>query len=272
MKTITILPFTLLPVGALSAPFELLSKRLIASHEFTRSISLTQPRVNCPALLTTGEFEFPHYITQISTSQPDRAYGPQYTGVFTPNDVSSIFSFDVPASRADANCTLEFIFPRQEDLATSNYNISGAGTFFLEGYAPGSCPGPETTFSNQPAPGPFGAFPAVCMEPGYVYVLDVGPFSIAAGTCISGSKCFLLFFVSYLSFSLTSPLPHYFLVFPSLSLPHPRRVDAGWSGRTDNNIETETSTNDTIFTFFQDTGDVDSGNCPIGVYTTYSYL
>ncbi|KUI52584.1 hypothetical protein VP1G_00273 [Cytospora mali] len=189
MKKLTILPFSLLLFlpTALSAPFELLSKRPLASHEWTRSTSPNQPRANCPALLTTGEFEYPHYITQISASQPDKAYGAQYDGVFTPNDVSTIFSFDIPADRTDANCTLEFIFPNQEDLVTSSYSISGGGTFVFEGYAPGSCPGSETTYNNQPAPGPFGAFPAVHLEPGYAYVLDVGPCFVGAGTCVAGT-------------------------------------------------------------------------------------
>lgn len=240
MKTFTILPFSLLflPV-ALSSPFELLSKRPIAPHEWARSASSNQPRANCPALLTTGEFEFPHYITQISASEPDTAYGPQYSGVFTPNDISTLFSFDIPASRADANCTLEFIFPNQEDLITTGYNISGGGTFVFEGYAPGSCPGPETTFNNQPASGPFGAFPAVHMEPGYVYVLDVGPCFVGAGTCVAGSKL----------------LPFLLMICPLFA-----------------NTEAETSTNDTTFTYFQDSGDSDKGDCPIGIYTTYSYL
>lgn len=35
---------------------------------------------------------------------------------------------------------------------------------------------------------------------------------------------------------------------------------------------TETSTTDTTFTYFQDIGNADVGDCPIGIYTTYSYL
>lgn len=35
---------------------------------------------------------------------------------------------------------------------------------------------------------------------------------------------------------------------------------------------TETSTSDTTFTYFQDQGNADAGDCPIGIYTTYSYL
>ncbi|KAI0596017.1 hypothetical protein F4775DRAFT_594808 [Biscogniauxia sp. FL1348] len=67
----------------------------------------------CPANLTEGQYELPHYMTQVSQSEPNLAFGPQYNGTSTPNNVSTVFSFDIPASRADANCTLEFIFPRQ---------------------------------------------------------------------------------------------------------------------------------------------------------------
>lgn len=141
MKIFTVACLSFLAQSALAAPFDLVSKRPLASHEWTRSPSPLNSRANCPALLTAGEFEFPHYITQISASQPDKAFGPQYNGVFTPNDISSIFSFDIPASRADANCTLEFIFPKLEDLKTSSFSYSGGGSFVFEGYAAGSCPG-----------------------------------------------------------------------------------------------------------------------------------
>jgi len=143
-------------------------------------------QTGCPATLTAGEFEFPHYITQISAANPDTSYGDQYDGVFTPNDISSIFSFDIPASRADANCTLEFLFPLQSQLQTSSFNYSGGGTFFFTGYNPGSCPGPQTTYNNQPAPGPFPPFPPLHMEPGNAYTIDIGPCFVSAGTCVAG--------------------------------------------------------------------------------------
>ncbi|EFX03314.1 GPI anchored cell wall protein [Grosmannia clavigera kw1407] len=189
-------------------PGELLSKRALTPRDI-------DPRTDCPSYLTEGEFEFPHYITQISKSDPDRAFGPQYFGVFTPNDVGSIFSFDIPASRSDANCTLEFLFPEQSQLKTSSYSISGGGSFFFTGYAPGSCPSDATTWNNQPKPGPFPAFPPVHMEPGHAYVIDIGPCFVGAGSCVAGL----------------------------------------------------TTTNDTSFSFFQDYDE-----CPIGIYTTYSYL
>lgn len=181
-KTLAFLSL-LLAATSLAAPGELLSKRPLGREDWAPN-----KRDGCPGYLSEGEFEFPHYITQISASQPDRSFGAQYNGVFTPNDVSSIFSFDIPASRAGDNCTLEFLFPSQADLKTSSYSISGGGTFAFTGYNPGSCPGPQTTFNNQPAPGPFPAFPAIHMEPGYAYVLDIGPCFVGAGTCVAGSK------------------------------------------------------------------------------------
>ncbi|KAJ3571086.1 hypothetical protein NPX13_g5501 [Xylaria arbuscula] len=194
---------------ALAAPYELISKRELKDHEWTLS-----KKTGCPAYLEAGQFEYPHYITHISAKHPDKAYGPQYNGVFTPNDISTIFSFDIPASRVDANCTLEFLFPKKNQLHTSSYKYKGDGTFFFTGYAAGSCPGDTTTFNNQPEIGPYPPFPPIHMEPGYAYTIDVGPCFVASGTCVAGV----------------------------------------------------TSTNDTYFSYFQD-----SDNCPIGIYTAYSY-
>lgn len=182
MKTAIILP--VLVSAGLTAAYELISKRPLRRDEWKPS---NQPG-GCPQYLEMGEFEFPHYITQISAAEPDRSFGPQYFGVFTPNDVSSVFSFDVPAARAGANCTLVFLFPHLGDLHTSSFRYFGGGTFEFTGYSPGSCPGPYTTYNNQPAPGPFPAFPPVHMEPGNVYVIDVGPCFVGAGTCVAGSE------------------------------------------------------------------------------------
>ncbi|KAI1139143.1 ubiquitin 3 binding protein But2 C-terminal domain-containing protein [Hypoxylon sp. FL0543] len=160
-----------------AAPFEVVSKRPLGDHEWTRN-----KKDGCPAYLEKGQYESPNYITHISRSQPNRAFGPQYTGLITPNDVSSIFSFDIPADRADANCTLEFLFPKRDKLKTSNYTYKGAGTFLFTGYLAGSCPNASTTYNNQPTAGVFPPFPPIHMEPGYAYTLDVGPCMFSAGT------------------------------------------------------------------------------------------
>ena len=176
MKTLTL---ALLASTVLAYPGELLRKRALTANDYDK-------RTGCPKTLPQGQFEFPHYITQISKSQPDKKFGVQYNGVFTPNDISSIFSFDVPAARADANCTLEFLFPTQDQLKSSSFEYSGGGSFFFTGYNPGSCPGPDTTYNNQPAPGPFPPFPPIHMEPGNAYTIDVGPCFVGAGTCVAG--------------------------------------------------------------------------------------
>ncbi|KAI0867584.1 GPI anchored cell wall protein [Hypoxylon argillaceum] len=179
MRHTVFIPFLLSAV--IAAPYELISKRELKDHEWGNN-----KETGCPAYLTPGQFEFPHYITQISAKKPNQAFGPSYDGIFTPNDISTIFSFDIPAQRADANCTLEFLFPKQDQLKTSSYKYEGAGTFFFTGYKAGSCPGPQTTFNNQPALGPYPPFPPIHLEPGFAYTVDVGPCSVSAGTCVAG--------------------------------------------------------------------------------------
>lgn len=131
----------------LASPFRLISSRRLTSGDIN-------PRTGCPGTLTPGAFEFPHYITQISAAEPDRAFGPSYSGVFTPNDVSSIFSFDIPASRADATCTLEFLFPALDQLKTSSFSYSGGGSFFFTGRSSPSweCPGPAAYYPDLVRP------------------------------------------------------------------------------------------------------------------------
>jgi hypothetical protein len=60
------------------------------------------------------------------------------------------------------------------------------------------CSGPATTYNNQPAPGPYPAFPPVHMEPGFVYTLETGPCFVGAGTCVAGSEYPLCLLFSFL--------------------------------------------------------------------------
>lgn len=206
---VTVRLLLLCSLVAASVLGSLVRRRPLLDHEW-------QPnkRDGCPGYLADGEYEAPSYITHISQQQPNKAFGPQCHGLFTPNDVSSIFAFNVPADRANANCTLEFLFPRQDQLQSSSFTYSGGGSFVFTGYDPGACPDASTTFNNQPPSTMFPPFPPIHLEPGYAYTIDVGPCSFSAGRCVSGV----------------------------------------------------TSTNDTHFSFTQEVSE-----CPIGVYTTYSY-
>ncbi|KAI1086479.1 ubiquitin 3 binding protein But2 C-terminal domain-containing protein [Rostrohypoxylon terebratum] len=181
MRFLHCLAVTLGTVGA--TPFQLISKRALGDHKWISDKKAGND--TCPGYLEPGQFEFPHYITQISAKQPSRAFGPQYRGRVTPGDISSIISFDVPQDRANDNCTLEFLFPTQDQLKTSYYKYSGPGNFKFTGYLAGSCPDSQTTYTNQPQPGIFPSH-TFHMEPGFAYTIDVGPCTFSAGKCVSG--------------------------------------------------------------------------------------
>ena len=66
MKTFVTL--ALLASTALAYPGEVLRKRALTKKDL-------DPRTGCPKELPAGQFEYPHYITQISKSQPDKAFG-----------------------------------------------------------------------------------------------------------------------------------------------------------------------------------------------------
>ncbi|KAI7222381.1 hypothetical protein KC333_g1138 [Hortaea werneckii] len=79
----------------------------------------------CPGKLGK-DFEFPHQIIHINSAEPDKAYGNFFNGTMT-STVSSMFNFDIPADAAGKTCSLEFMFPTQDQLETSAYTISGDG-------------------------------------------------------------------------------------------------------------------------------------------------
>jgi len=102
---------------------------------------------SCPANLK-GEYQAPHLIVPVDSSMPDKAYGTSYNGEAN-GTVSSIFNFDIPQSYAGQTCSLIFLFPKQSQLQTSSYNISGDGQllfWLLNGYATQS-----TTYNNKPS-------------------------------------------------------------------------------------------------------------------------
>ncbi|KAJ4345371.1 uncharacterized protein N0V89_011501 [Didymosphaeria variabile] len=79
----------------------------------------------CPADLN-GEYQYPHLIVPVSSSQPSNAPGTSYNGKAN-GDVCSLFNFDIPQSYSGHSCSLVFLFPEQKDLETSSYTVSGSG-------------------------------------------------------------------------------------------------------------------------------------------------
>jgi Ubiquitin 3 binding protein But2 C-terminal domain len=134
----------------------------------------------CPADLS-GTYEFPHLIVPISSSNPDRAYGTSYNGQVSRSDTRTIFNFDIPAVDAGKTCSLVFLFPRQDQLQTSAFTISGDGNVGFASLA-GVVHQGTTYNSVPPVAQDYGIF---SLSPGRSY--SVATFDCPAGTTQSYS-------------------------------------------------------------------------------------
>lgn len=78
-----------------------------------------------PAQLTPPT-QFPHLIIPIDSAQPKKSYATSFNGTAS-GTISTIFNFDIPATAAGKTCSLEFLFPKQSQLETSAFSLSGSG-------------------------------------------------------------------------------------------------------------------------------------------------
>ncbi|EXJ62493.1 hypothetical protein A1O7_02931 [Cladophialophora yegresii CBS 114405] len=129
----------------------------------------------CPAYLPPfPDFEFAHLAIPVSQNKPDTAYPNTLTPYVTPLDVSMIFNFDIPRSRKGQLCVLEFFFPSQSQLSTSNFEFTGAFgeyTFSLSVWGGGAKEG-NTTYHNQPLQSNPHSFPRIIhINPGHAWAL-----------------------------------------------------------------------------------------------------
>ena len=134
----------------------------------------------CPAALT-GTWEYPHLIVPVSSQKPHDAHGTSLTGEVSGHDISSIFTFDIPASDAAKTCTLVFLFPLQSQLTTSSFTISGDGQVWfaqLAGVASG-------TTSYATAPEVAHNYGSLTLVPGNTYT--VATFECPAGKSVAYS-------------------------------------------------------------------------------------
>ena len=124
--------------------------------------------------------QFPHLIVPINSADANKAYGTCYNGTAS-GSISSIFNFDIPTSYAGKTCSLEFLFPTQDQLETSAYEFSGAGTFeigILDGVAT-----KDTTYANAPQVAySFGTF---TLKPGTATDIGACPDGCLAGEAMS---------------------------------------------------------------------------------------
>ncbi|EXJ90470.1 hypothetical protein A1O1_03573 [Capronia coronata CBS 617.96] len=129
---------------------------------------------SCPGTLPSmPDFEFPHLIIPISSSNPDTAYSNTLTPFVTAGDISEIFNFDIPESRNGQRCLIQFFFPHLDQLSTSFFQLRGFGTYsFSESpLGDGAIEG-NTTFNARPLAAYVHGFPkAVSMQPGNAYTI-----------------------------------------------------------------------------------------------------
>ncbi|KAF2183031.1 hypothetical protein K469DRAFT_710984 [Zopfia rhizophila CBS 207.26] len=132
-------------------------------------------------------------LVPISKKKPDYAFPATSVAKITPDDFCTIFNLDLPAAATQGKiCNLVFDFPSHEK-ARDLFTFHGPGHFTFTGYAigVGAVPG-QTTYNNQPAPGPSPPNPPPVMKPGNSYIINAAPCGIPpeAGTVtVSGSLC-----------------------------------------------------------------------------------
>lgn len=126
------------------------------------------------------QLQFPHLIIPIYSADANKEYSTSFNGSAS-GSISSIFNFDIPQSYAGKTCSLEFLFPMQDQLETSAYEFSGDGQFefaILEGTAT-----QETTYATAPKVAySFGTF---TLKPGTAVDIGSCPDGCPAGQAMS---------------------------------------------------------------------------------------
>jgi hypothetical protein len=127
----------------------------------------------------------------VSATFPNIPFGSTQTPTITPNDFCTIFNLEIPPSAVNKTCTLEFLFPSHTQTLTP-YVYIGDGHFTFTGYAFGTGATEQTTYNNQPPPGPSPPSPPAVLSPGNAYIINVGGCGIQTGMSgleVSGMLC-----------------------------------------------------------------------------------
>ncbi|KAK8223901.1 ubiquitin 3 binding protein But2 C-terminal domain-containing protein [Phyllosticta capitalensis] len=133
------------------------------------------PAGACPTNLA-GDYQYPHLIVPINSSTPSTAYGTQYNGTLD-SSTCTTYNFDIPTNYTGSTCTLEFLFPHQEELETSAFEFSAGDDDSVEFSALTAPVDQSTSWDTVPAvQSVYGSWP---VRPGNGYVL-------ASGTCKAG--------------------------------------------------------------------------------------
>lgn len=111
----------------------------------------------------------------MSSSSPDESYGTSYNG-YVDSDNTTAFNFDIPQSDEGKTCTLLFLFPKKEDLETTDYTFNGQGSIDFAQLS--DAVSEDTSYSSCPSKQQ--DLGSVTPQPGGSYVVQSGP--CAAGT------------------------------------------------------------------------------------------
>ena len=162
----------------------------------------------------------PSMMVRISQNSPDEEFGSTQTPLITPNDFCTIFNLEIPSSGYDSTCTLVFLFP-DHDETQSPYSYDGPGHFTFTGYSQFFGATDQTTYNNQPPPGPSPPFPPAVMAPGNAYVINSAPCLMPPGVEsmeVSGKLCSADTSLSYLQDANNGcPIGFYVILNPILS-------------------------------------------------------
>lgn len=96
----------------------------------------------------SGAYQTPHLIVPVSSDQPDEAFGTNYNGQIN-QTTSTIFNFDIPQDYEGKQCSIIFLFPKKEDLETSDYDFGGSGSLGCSELS--SAADEQTSYSNAPS-------------------------------------------------------------------------------------------------------------------------
>lgn len=96
----------------------------------------------------SGAYQTPHLIVPVSSDQPDEAFGTNYNGQIN-ETTSTIFNFDIPQDYEGKQCSIIFLFPKKEDLETSDYEFGGSGSLGCSELS--SAADEQTSYSNAPS-------------------------------------------------------------------------------------------------------------------------
>jgi hypothetical protein len=156
-------------------------------------------KATCPANSAQPDGKLPNgsistsVLVPISSKNPNKAYPATEWATVTPNDMCTVFNLELDSNAVQGKiCNLVFDFPSLLQ-APGLFVFLGSGKFTFTGYDinAGAVAG-ETTYNNQPRPGPSPPNPPPTIKPGNSYIINASPCGIPPNigkVTVSGSLC-----------------------------------------------------------------------------------